>query len=161
MNESVTTRSARETELVGRAVGDELRPGDLVLLIGDLGTGKTTFVKGIAAALAVEDPVTSPTFTIVQEYAGRVPLAHVDVYRLERLREVDDLGLDELLQDRVVVVEWGDVVERALPPGWLEVRIRADGADPDARQIQFVATTPGWAARQAKIVDAVGTLGSA
>ena len=106
----LTTRGGHETESVGAALGELLREGDLVVLGGDLGAGKTTFVKGVARALGVQEPVTSPTFTIVQEYDGPVPVAHVDIYRLDRVQELHDLGLEELLDDAVVLVEWGDVV---------------------------------------------------
>jgi tRNA threonylcarbamoyladenosine biosynthesis protein TsaE len=145
MSRSITTRSADETRQAGATLGATLRPGDLVILVGDLGAGKTTFVKGVAEALGVSEPVTSPTFTIVQEYEGRVPLAHVDVYRLERVQELHDLGFDELLEGRVVVVEWGDTVEAALPPDLLEVRITADGDD--VRVIELATRGRAWATR--------------
>jgi tRNA threonylcarbamoyladenosine biosynthesis protein TsaE len=143
----LTTRGGHETESVGAALGAFLREGDLVVLGGDLGAGKTTFVKGVARALGVRDPVTSPTFTIVQEYDGPVPVAHVDIYRLKRVQELHDLGLEEMLDDRVVLVEWGDVVAPLLPSERVEVQLTIGDA-PDMRAIEIVAQGPGWAARR-------------
>ena len=142
---AVTTRGAEQTIALGAAVGELLRPGDLVVLSGDLGAGKTTLVKGIARALEIEDPVTSPTFTIVQEYAGRIPLAHVDVYRLDRIQELHDFGFEELFDGRVVVVEWGDAIARVLPRDRIALRIELpDGDDPDARRILVALHGPRW-----------------
>ena len=80
------------------------------MLSGDLGAGKTTIAKGLARGTRCDEPVTSPTFTIVQEYDGRVPVAHVDVYRLDRIQELHDLGFEELLESRVTIVEWGEAI---------------------------------------------------
>jgi tRNA threonylcarbamoyladenosine biosynthesis protein TsaE len=102
------TSSPAETEAAGERFGKRLRPGDLVLLIGELGAGKTTFVRGVARGTGSHDPVASPTFQLVRLYAGRVQLAHVDLYRIENTSELADLGLDELLDQGAVVVEWGD-----------------------------------------------------
>ncbi len=154
----LTTRGGHETESVGVALGALLRQGDLVVLGGDLGAGKTTFVKGVARALGVRDPVTSPTFTIVQEYDGPVPVAHVDIYRLRRVQELHDLGLEEMLDDRVVLVEWGDVVAPLLPRERIDVQLRM-GDEADTRTIEISAQGPGWAARRRALdgaLDAVG-----
>lgn len=132
----VTTHTATETEDVAAELGARLRPGDLVVLTGDLGAGKTTFAKGIARALGVSDVVTSPTFTIVQEYDGTTPMAHVDVYRIERMQELHDIGFEELLDGRVVVVEWGEMIEPLLPGRRVEVRL-AMGDDPNTRTIEI------------------------
>ena len=129
------TRSPDETRAAARRLGRELAVGDVVSISGDLGTGKTVFVQGLAEALGVVGPVTSPTFTLVHRYAGRVPLVHVDVYRLERLNELDDLALDEIATDAVVAVEWGDAVAATLPPGRTEVSLRF-GEDDDERHIE-------------------------
>jgi tRNA threonylcarbamoyladenosine biosynthesis protein TsaE len=103
------TRSPEETEHVGTALAGLLEPGDVVLLLGGLGAGKTTFVRGIAGGLGIGDEVTSPTFTLCQIYAGRLSLMHADLWRLERLQEVLDLALDEGLEDGgVLVAEWGE-----------------------------------------------------
>jgi tRNA threonylcarbamoyladenosine biosynthesis protein TsaE len=121
--------SEEDTSAAGARLGESLRAGDVVLLYGDLGAGKTAFVRGLAQGLgASADEVTSPTFTIVQEYPGRVTLFHVDLYRLEE-REVDDLGLDELvLGDGVVAIEWAERW-RGRPDDAIEVRIEDVGEE--------------------------------
>jgi tRNA threonylcarbamoyladenosine biosynthesis protein TsaE len=142
------TRSAGETVSLAERVGALLRAGDLVVLAGALGTGKTTFARGIAGALGVTEPVISPTFTIVRRYVGRLPLAHVDVYRLDTLQELHDVGFDELLDDRTVtLVEWGDVVAPALPRERLEVLLEANGPGDDDRIVTLDAHGPAWLAR--------------
>jgi tRNA threonylcarbamoyladenosine biosynthesis protein TsaE len=102
------TNSPAETEAAGERLGATLRVGDLLLLKGDLGAGKTTFVRGVARGCGSSAPVASPTFQLVRVYAGRVQLAHVDLYRLATSAELGDLGLEELLDQGAVVVEWGD-----------------------------------------------------
>ena len=155
MKRTVTTTDSGATEAVGAAVASVLAAGDLVILAGDLGAGKTTMAKGVARALGVTEPVTSPTFAIVQEYAAPVPVAHVDAYRLGSLGEVADLALDELLDDHVVLVEWGDVVAAALPPERLEVRLVL-GATADERIVTVTAAGARWEARWAALDRAVG-----
>jgi len=111
------TSAAEETESAGEELGRRLRRGDLVLLKGELGAGKTTFVRGVARGTGSAAPVASPTFQLVRVYPGRVQLAHVDLYRLEKGDELRDLGLDELLEVGAAVVEWGerlDVEDAAL-----------------------------------------------
>jgi tRNA threonylcarbamoyladenosine biosynthesis protein TsaE len=121
------TRSEAGTAEVARALGATLGPGAVVLLYGELGAGKTAFVRGLAAGLGADpDEVSSPTFTLVQEYAGRLPLYHVDLYRLDRA-EVDDLGLDELESGAgVVAIEWADRLPRPVE-GAVTVRIAGEG----------------------------------
>jgi tRNA threonylcarbamoyladenosine biosynthesis protein TsaE len=102
------TSSPEQTEAAGEELGRRLRPGDLVLLRGELGAGKTTFVRGVARGCGSAARVASPTFQLVRIYPGRLQLAHVDLYRLEEGDELRDLGLDELLDVGAVVVEWGD-----------------------------------------------------
>ena len=102
------THSPAETEAFGELFGKRLRAGDMVLLTGELGAGKTTFVRGVARGTASVAPVASPTFQLVRVYPGRVQLAHIDLYRIETPSELGDLGLDELLDQGAVVVEWGD-----------------------------------------------------
>jgi tRNA threonylcarbamoyladenosine biosynthesis protein TsaE len=115
MCDRVVTTSEAETEAVAERLGESLGLGDVVLLDGGLGAGKTVFVRGLARALGVDpDEVCSPTFTIVHLYRGRVPLAHVDLYRLAP-GDVDDLGLDELQAGGVVAVEWAERLPRAIP----------------------------------------------
>jgi tRNA threonylcarbamoyladenosine biosynthesis protein TsaE len=102
------TKSPAETEAFGELFGKRLRTGDLVLLTGELGAGKTTFVRGVARGIGSSAPVASPTFQLVRMYAGRVQLAHIDLYRIESTSELADLGLDELLDHGAAVVEWGE-----------------------------------------------------
>jgi tRNA threonylcarbamoyladenosine biosynthesis protein TsaB len=118
-------------------LGRELGPGDVIVLAGDLGAGKTVFTSGLAAGLGFHGPVTSPTFTLVHEYAGRIPLLHLDLYRLDTETEVLGLGLDERLADSVLVIEWGDKFPNALPPATVVVTITF-GASGDEREISVV-----------------------
>jgi tRNA threonylcarbamoyladenosine biosynthesis protein TsaE len=106
----LTTRSELETEAAGRALGRRLSAGSVVLLYGDLGAGKTAFVRGLAEGLGIAPgDVTSPTFTIMQEYrGGRLTLFHVDLYRLNDPREIDELGLEEIAAEGVLAVEWAE-----------------------------------------------------
>ncbi len=128
----------------------------MLVLAGDLGAGKTTFTQGLATALGVTTPVTSPTFTLVHEYHGRVPIVHIDVYRLEHLQEVHDLGFDELVGgDAVAVVEWGDILGPLLPPDRLHLDFEyvADG-----EQARVVSLTPHgvtWAARASDLAAVI------
>lgn len=154
----VRTRSADETRAVAAALGSLLEAGDVVLLVGDLGAGKTTFAQGVARGLGVREPVTSPTFTIVQEYRGRVPVAHVDVYRLDRLQELHDLGLDEHYDERVTLVEWGEAVARALPPEHAVVRLEAAAGD-DERLVTVETRGTRWQRRRAALEDALAPFG--
>src|SRR6266446_7438895 len=108
---SQTTNSPAETEEAGERLGGQLRSGDVVLLTGELGAGKTTFVRGLAQGTGSHAPVASPTFTLVRIYPGRVQLAHVDLYRVKAAGELADLGLDELLDEGAMVIEWGDRLE--------------------------------------------------
>jgi tRNA threonylcarbamoyladenosine biosynthesis protein TsaE len=141
------TADASATKAIGRAIAMLVRPGDVVLLAGELGSGKTVFTQGLAEGLEVRELVTSPTFTLVHRYEGRVPLFHLDVYRLERVGELADLGIDELLDaDGVVVVEWGDVVAAEMPADRLEIRF-AFGDGDDERIIELSATGTRWPAR--------------
>jgi tRNA threonylcarbamoyladenosine biosynthesis protein TsaE len=131
------TQSESETAAVGRELAAKLHAGDVVLLFGDLGAGKTAFTKGLAEGLgASRDDVSSPTFTIMQEYrGGRLPLFHVDLYRLNDPREVEDLGLEEIAVEGVLVVEWAEKLPARLKPSrYIEVKI-AHGAE-DTRMIQ-------------------------
>ncbi len=115
---------------VGRRLGSRLSRGDAVLLVGDLGAGKTAFTRGLAEGLGIpSDAVSSPTFTLVQEYrGGRVPLYHVDLYRLNDAREIDDLGLDELAADGVLAIEWAEKLPRPIT-GAHVVRIEHEEGD--------------------------------
>jgi tRNA threonylcarbamoyladenosine biosynthesis protein TsaE len=122
------TSSEEETRLVAAHLASELEPGTVILLHGDLGAGKTAFVRGLAEGLGVaEDEVSSPTFTLVHEYrGGRLPLHHADLYRLPAGATLDELGLDEVAEEGVLAIEWPERLARPVP-GAIDVRIRIDG----------------------------------
>jgi tRNA threonylcarbamoyladenosine biosynthesis protein TsaE len=146
------TKSADDTRALAAELAAVARPGDLLLLAGDLGAGKTAFVQGFGRALGVEEPITSPTFVIVRTYDGRFPVIHVDAYRLEHLQELVDLGIGELLDhEGVTLIEWGDVVIPALPPEYLEVRLELGEGD-DERVVHLRGAGASWATR----ADAIG-----
>ncbi len=120
----LTSASPAETERVAAEVAAELVPGDVVTVSGDLGTGKTTFVRGAARALGVGAPVTSPTYTIGNRYEGRVAVAHLDLYRFEAVSEPDWADLEPYFEDAVVFVEWPEVAGAILPAPRVRVRLR-------------------------------------
>ena len=137
----VTTASETQTAAVGRDLAQSLRAGDAVLLQGELGAGKTAFVRGLAEGLGVPaDAVSSPTFTLILEYrGGRLPLFHVDLYRLDDRREIDDLGLEEIAADGVLAIEWAEKLPRR-PANATVVRfVHGEG---DARTLTIEAMTP-------------------
>lgn len=166
------TVNVDETRRLAAAIAALAVAGDLLLLVGDLGAGKTAFAQGFAKELGIDEQVTSPTFTLVRTYEGRLTLHHLDVYRLDRLQEADDLGLAELIDDGgVTLIEWGDAVRPALPPDYLEVRLAfgapetaddaAEGepgeveAADDVRLLQLTVFGPSWAPRAAALARAV------
>src|SRR4051794_5033569 len=138
MNDPITTRSEEETAAVGRELAAMLSAGDVLLLYGDLGAGKTAFVRGLAEGLGVSrDEVSSPTFTLIQEYrGGRLTLFHVDLYRIEDPREFDELGLDEIAEDGVLAIEWAEKLDARLRPSRC-VSVRITHGDADERQIEI------------------------
>lgn len=116
------TDSPEATDRFAQQLGEKLQPGDVLTLTGDLGAGKTTFTKGLAQGLGVRQVVNSPTFTIIKEYEGRLPLYHMDVYRLD---EEEDLGFDEYFEgDGVTVIEWPDRIDSWLPANRLDIEIK-------------------------------------
>ena len=142
-----TTDDPVQTQLLAGALATVLRNGDVLLLTGDLGTGKTVFVQGLAAGLAVDGRVTSPTFTLVHHHQGRLTLHHVDAYRLSGAIEVAELALPELLDEGgVMVVEWGEIVREELGPERLDVVLRFGEGERD-RVIDFNLSGPAWIAR--------------
>jgi len=139
------------TRAIGAAIASMLETGAVVVLIGDLGAGKTVMAQGIAGGLGVTEPVVSPTFTLAREYMGRVPVHHLDVYRLDRMQEAIDLGLDELFDGAVTMIEWGDGVRELLPTERLEVELELlppNEADDDTRSITITPFGPTWLARE-------------
>ncbi|HJR24834.1 MAG TPA: tRNA (adenosine(37)-N6)-threonylcarbamoyltransferase complex ATPase subunit type 1 TsaE [Acidimicrobiales bacterium] len=152
---TVATASVEATRDVGAAVAGLVRPGDVVVLAGDLGAGKTAFVQGFGRALGVAERITSPTFTLVHVYEGRLPIHHLDVYRLDQLAEAVDLGLAEMLDDGgVVIIEWGDEILPVLPNDLLEVRLTL-GAEDDDRTIAVRPVGPRWSARSRALGEAL------
>jgi len=142
-----TTTSVEQTRDLAAALSSLARPGDLLVLAGDLGAGKTAFVQGFGLGLDVPDRITSPTFTLVHVYEGRLPVHHLDVYRLEQLSEALDLGLPEMLDEGgVVLIEWGDAILPVLPHDYLEVRITFGPGDDD-RFLALRPVGPAWVPR--------------
>jgi tRNA threonylcarbamoyladenosine biosynthesis protein TsaE len=129
--ETVISRSPEETQAIGEWLGARLEAGAVVACIGALGAGKTCFLQGLARGLGVESPVTSPTFVLVNQYRGRLPVYHVDAYRTESLSELLDLGIEELLHgDGVTVIEWADKLVPLLPSHTITVTITGLGDEP-------------------------------
>jgi tRNA threonylcarbamoyladenosine biosynthesis protein TsaE len=119
------SHSTQQTHRVGVTLGKLLQAGDILLLSGELGAGKTTLTKGLAEGLGVEGYVNSPTFTLVNEYQGRLPVYHLDCYRLESGREALDFGIEEYLYgDGVTIIEWFELIAEILPPEHLTIRLR-------------------------------------
>ncbi len=155
MRIQLRARTADDTRSVGEAFADLLRPRDAVILTGELGAGKTTLVQGIARGLGVTDRVVSPTFTLVREYHGRLEVAHVDVYRLERIQDVMDLGLEELGDgEAVLLVEWGDAVEEVLPADHLTIELTG-AEDDDTRRLVFTPGGQTWVERWERLEQAM------
>ena len=132
----ITTHSADETQALGQKLASRLAPGDVIAYFGDLGAGKTAFTRGLAQGLGITDPVTSPTYTIVNEYlSGRIPLFHFDMYRLSSSDELFDIGWEDYLsRGGVCAVEWSENVEDALQDA-IRVTIEKDADEPDNRHI--------------------------
>lgn len=156
---SLITHSVETTRALGGALAEILREGDLIILSGDLGAGKTALAQGIGAGLGVSEPMLSPTFTVVREYIGRLPIQHLDVYRLGHLQEVIDLGIDEVLDIGVTIVEWGDAALDALGDERLEITISLlpEGADSD-RLLVFQTFGEAWSSRSDDLQRLVGAL---
>lgn len=147
---TVVSRSPAETMRLAARLGGTLRPGDAIALVGELGSGKTTFAKGLALGLGAEDSsaVASPTFVLEQVVPTRIPLHHYDAYRLGSEREFLALGFEErCLGENVIVVEWADRVAGALPREALWVELRPAEGSPCSREIRFSGIAPYWEPR--------------
>jgi len=142
------TKAADATQDLGAAIAELARPGDVLLLAGELGAGKTALVQGFGRGLGITEGIISPTFMLARQHeGGRLVLHHIDVYRLEQMHEIFDVGLPELLDDGgVTVIEWGDAIAPALPADFLEVRLRFGEGDDD-RVIEVRTVGPRWSAR--------------
>jgi tRNA threonylcarbamoyladenosine biosynthesis protein TsaE len=159
---ALATDSAGSTRELAAAIATRCVAGDVLLLSGDLGAGKTTFTQGFARALGIDEPVTSPTFTLVRQYEvgggpdGVRTLLHADVYRLDHLAEIADLGLGQLVEDGgVAVVEWGEAAEPVLGEGALSVRLVADPDDDGRRRVVVAAEGPVWSSRWPELASAL------
>ncbi len=123
----VETNSPEETWELAAELANELGPGTVIALHGDLGAGKTCFIQGYAAALGIDEPITSPTYTLIGEYEGRLPLHHIDLYRLSGPEEALGLGLEEYFDvDGITAIEWAERAEGLLPEDLLHIEIKAD-----------------------------------
>ena len=151
---TLRVRSLDATHAVAGALAGLSRAGDVILLAGEMGAGKTAFAQGFGRALGVKEPITSPTFTLVHSYdTGGPTLHHADLYRLDHLAEVADLALGELAElDGIVLVEWGDVVESTFGEH-LVVRLDVVDGDLDARRITIAPTGATWARRWSALCD--------
>lgn len=137
--------TSNDTEALGSRLASSLRPGDVVVLAGGLGAGKTLFTRGLATGLGVDEPVVSPSFVLVRVYrSGFMPVVHVDVYRLGSMNEFDDLDVLEMSKDGVLVIEWGEAVESALPADHLKVEF--DVLEDQSRLLRFKGEG-SWAER--------------
>lgn len=128
-NETIyETYSPEETEAIGQKLAEHAAPGDVYTLVGDLGTGKTVFTKGIAKGLGITEPVSSPTFTIVQIYeSGRMPFYHFDVYRISDIDEMDEIGYEDCFYGQgLTMIEWADLIREILPAKRKDIRIEKD-----------------------------------
>ena len=124
----VETFSSQETYALGERLAKEAKPGQVFTLIGDLGVGKTVFTQGIASGLGIDEPICSPTFTIVQEYySGRLPFYHFDVYRIGDVEEMDEVGFDDYVYgDGVTMIEWANLIQEILPEKYTQILIEKD-----------------------------------
>jgi tRNA threonylcarbamoyladenosine biosynthesis protein TsaE len=153
---SINTKSPEATQAIGRRIGETLQIGDLVLLGGTLGAGKTTLTQGIAWGAGVTEYAHSPTFVLVHEYAGRIPIYHLDLYRFEGaaavddLAEVEDLGIDEMLETGACIVEWAERAAAVFPGDFLEITL-VEGDTPDERTLTLVPHGARYQAILAKL----------
>lgn len=151
------TTSPLATRDLGAALAGLVRDGDVILLTGDLGAGKTRLVQGVGEALEVDDRITSPTFTLIAVHHGRLRLNHLDVYRLDDPHQILDLDLPELVEHGVTIVEWGEIIAPALPPDRLTIELRFDagGIDDDRRQLRLGLEGSSWQARAGELTTAL------
>ena len=154
---SAKTFSVEETRSLASLLSKVFQAGDVVVLSGDLGAGKTAFTQGLGLGLGVEHPVTSPTFTLANKYEGEITLNHLDVYRLEHFQEVEELGLSELIDSNsLTVIEWGTVISSVLTEGYLEISLSL-GESLDERTIEFRLIGQQWVGRESELVSLVSS----
>lgn len=128
MSKIIETFSAEETYIFGKELGSRAKPGQVYTLIGDLGVGKTVFTQGVAAGLGIEEPINSPTFTIVQIYEeGRMPFYHFDVYRIGDVEEMEEIGYEDYFYgEGICLIEWANLIEEILPDRYTQITIEKD-----------------------------------
>ena len=154
---SVRTSSVEETRDLASLLKKVFKAGDVVVLSGDLGAGKTAFTQGLGLALGIENPITSPTFTLANRYEGELTLNHLDVYRLEHLQEVEELGLSELIDSNsLTVIEWGDVISSVIREGYLEISLNLGEGIGD-RIVDFRPIGHKWLERESELVSLVSS----
>ena len=130
----IETKTPQETFEVGKKIGENAKPGQIYTLTGDLGVGKTVFTQGVAAGLGITEPICSPTFTIIQEYeSGRLPLYHFDVYRLADSSEFYEIGGDEYFDTGICLIEWGELIEDALPSNYIHITFTKNENEENSR----------------------------
>lgn len=152
----VVSNSVVDTARIAHGLAEIVEAGDFISLCGPMGAGKTALVKDFAAALGVEERVTSPTFVLVQTYQGRLPIHHADLYRLESQSEVEDLGLAELVDEGGVgIIEWGESAEPLLHRDYLHVSIHPDDEDENKRTFTFLTVGESWQNRELKLRRAI------
>lgn len=139
MEKILKTNNQKETELLGKFLGKMLIPGDFVALSGQLGAGKTVFARGVARGLGIKEDITSPTFTIINQYEGVYPLAHMDAYRLGSFEELETIGFYDYLEKYIILLEWPEIVEPIVPEDALWIYIEPMGDN--VRNIRFVSHT--------------------
>lgn len=151
----LATRSADETRALGEALAEVLDPNDVVSLTGEPGAGKTTLVQGVGAGLGSRSRVVSPTFTLVREYeGGRLHVFHLDVYRLNMIQDVLDLGVEDMLEGGgVTLIEWGDVIEGILGANLLEIELTVPDLASEERELKVTPIGPLWLERSGRIVE--------
>lgn len=125
---TIETNTPEETFAVGKKIGENAVPGQIYTLVGDLGVGKTVFTQGVAAGLGITEPISSPTFTIIQEYeTGRLPFYHFDVYRIGDIEEMEEIGYDDYFFGKgICLIEWANLIQEILPENLIEVTIEKD-----------------------------------
>lgn len=150
---NIETHSFEETVEFGKKIGAVLRSGDIISLTGDLGTGKTAFTNGIAKSLGITSYITSPTFTIVNEYEGRLPLYHFDVYRISDPEEMFDIGFEEYINSEgITIIEWGEQIKEILPKEIITVNIKKNlDKGLDVREIYIDFIGEKYSEYQAKV----------
>jgi len=137
MNLTIITKSPEETKKLGKELSKLVKPGDLIAFYGELGAGKTCFIQGISQELEVKGYVTSPSFTIVNEYQGRIPIYHFDLFRLDNTEEILELGYEEYFYgEGLTVIEWAERIEQLLPKEYLKIDIKFK--DRNQRTISFI-----------------------